>query len=127
MTEGVDFVRSILLFEEVYQLEDIGRGGHPFSWIGDAEVRRESQFFKAPVRYILNILIHVIGIGPQNSFWKHVFVVITFKLYSLNYDISYFFREFFGQELGIFFKDRMNELNSEFQVKRLVAEHPIDH
>lgn len=74
----VHFVGSVLLLKEVYKLEDVGGGGHPFGWISDAEVGLEAKLLQATVGDVLNVLVHIVRIEAQYAFRKHVFVVIYF-------------------------------------------------
>jgi len=123
---AVHFIACILRFEEVHKLEDVGRGAHPLRRIARIVMLRESEFFEPAVRDVLHVLVHVVGVEAEDAAREKVLVVSRLEVHAFDDDIAYLAREFRCEEVCVLLERRVDEVDAELEVKRFVAEDPID-
>ena len=87
----------------------------------------ESHLFKTAIGYIFHILIYVIGVQSENPSREKILIVGYFEINALYNNISYFCGKIRRQQLAVFFKNIVNEINAELKMQAFVPEHPIDH
>ncbi len=114
---GVDLVARVLRFEEVDELEDVGRGRHPLGGVGRVVVLVEAELGEASVGDVLHVLVHVISVETEDAAREEVFVEGRLEVDAFNDDVADLVGEFRRHEFGVFLKDDVDQVDAEFEVQ----------